>query len=306
MTETLFERYKEALRAGHVAVVRGRLEAAATAYREAIEIAADRALPRTALGGVLLRLGDPVAALEACDGALALAPDDDAALVGRAQALVVLRRTSDAAATYDRLAAIREREGRPDAVEAARRALAIEPTAERRRRHDELTGGRAQASAAGAGEPEPPVGEHEAAAAPEPVAVSEAAAAPEPPTALPVDAEGLVVDAEAALDRGDRAAAGAAALAAAVAYADQGHDEAAADACLLGIEAVPADPDLHLLLARLGIGRAGAPSADETNTRLLRLAELDGDEAAMARVRAAAAPAAEGEDPAAAPNPGPA
>ena len=107
MTETLFERYKEALRAGHVAVVRGRFEEAAAAYREAVSIAGDRAVPRTALGGVHLRLGDPLAALEAYDGALAVEPDDDASLLGRAQALVVLRRTDAAAATYDRLAGLR-------------------------------------------------------------------------------------------------------------------------------------------------------------------------------------------------------
>jgi tetratricopeptide (TPR) repeat protein len=275
MTETLFERYKEALRAGHVAVVRGRLEDAAAAYREAIAIAGDRALPRTALGGVLLRLGEPAAALEAYDGALAFAEDDDAALVGRAQALVVLRRTADAAATYDRLATARDREGRgPGALEAARRALAIEPTDARRARHDAL--------AAPGDLPEPP-GPREP--------TGEAA----PPAAPPVDAEALVVAAETALERGDRAAAGAAALAAARAHADQGHHVAAVDACLLGIEAAPADADLHLLLAQLGTGRPGAPAAGEAHARLLRLAELDGDEATAARVRAAAAALADGQ-----------
>ena len=108
MTETLFERYKEALRAGHVAVLQGRLEDAATSYRAAIAVAGDRAVPRTALGGVLLRLGEPAAALEAYDAALGLVPEDDAALLGRAQALVVLRRTTEAAATYDRLVTVRE------------------------------------------------------------------------------------------------------------------------------------------------------------------------------------------------------
>jgi tetratricopeptide (TPR) repeat protein len=263
MTETLFERYKEALRAGHVAVVRGRLDDAATAYRDAIGIAGDRVLPRAALGGVLLRLGDPAAALEAYEDALGLAPDDDAALLGRAQALVVLRRTADAAATYDRLAEVRDAGGRrADAAEAARRALAIEPTDDRRRRH---------AALAEAGEP-----------LAEPVA-------PGPPAPPPVDAEALVVEAEDALERGDRDAAGAAALAAARAYADRGLQVAAVDACLLGIEARPADADLHLLLARLGAERAGTPSPADAHQRLLRLVELDGDEAAAARVRSAVA-----------------
>ena len=139
MTETLFERYKEALRAGHVAALRGRLEDAAAAYREAISITGDRAVPRTALGGVLLRLGDPQGALEAFDGALAVEPDGDASLLGRAQALVVLRRTAEAALVYDQLAGIRFEQARlSDAAEAARRALAIEPTDERRGRHARL------------------------------------------------------------------------------------------------------------------------------------------------------------------------
>ena len=139
MTETLFERYKEALRAGHVAAVRGRLEEAVAAYREAGAIAPDRAVPRTALGAACLRLGDPEAALEAYDAALVIAPDDDAATIGRAQALVVLRRTADAAAAYDRLADIRAAGERPGAAaEAARRALAIEPTDARRARHADL------------------------------------------------------------------------------------------------------------------------------------------------------------------------
>jgi tetratricopeptide (TPR) repeat protein len=282
MTETLFERYKEALRAGHVAVVRGRLDDAAAAYRDAIAIAGDRVVPRAALGGVLLRLGDPGAALEAYDDALGLAPDDDAALLGRAQALVVLRRTADAAATYDRLAEIRDAAGRQaDAAEAARRALAVEPSDERRRRH---------AALARAGEPP-----------------AEPAVAPAPPAPPPVDAEALVVEAEDAFERGDRDAAGAAALAAARAYADRGLQVAAVDACLLGIEARPADADLHLLLAQLGVERAATsppPPADALE-RLLRLVELDGDEATVARVRAAATAGAAATSGAVTDEPGP-
>ena len=59
MSDSLFDRYREVLRAGHVAVLRGRLEDAAASYREAALLAADRALPRTALGSVQLRLGQP-------------------------------------------------------------------------------------------------------------------------------------------------------------------------------------------------------------------------------------------------------
>ena len=55
MPDPIFERYKEALKAGHVAVLRGRSDEAIAHYREAAEIAPDRPLPHTSLGGVLLR-----------------------------------------------------------------------------------------------------------------------------------------------------------------------------------------------------------------------------------------------------------
>ena len=45
MSELLYEQYKDALRRGHVAALRGRLDVAAAAYREASTIAPDRALP---------------------------------------------------------------------------------------------------------------------------------------------------------------------------------------------------------------------------------------------------------------------
>ncbi|MCU0484092.1 MAG: tetratricopeptide repeat protein [Chloroflexi bacterium] len=92
MSEPLLERYRAALASGHVALRTGRLDEAASAYREAIELGPDRAVPRRSLGVVCLRLGEPVAALTAFDGALELAPGDDEATLGRAQALVVLRR----------------------------------------------------------------------------------------------------------------------------------------------------------------------------------------------------------------------
>jgi len=46
MTDDLYERYKEALRTGHVSVLRGSLEEALAAYKLAAEIAR-RALFRT-------------------------------------------------------------------------------------------------------------------------------------------------------------------------------------------------------------------------------------------------------------------
>jgi len=83
MTDDLYERYKEALRVGHVAVLRGSLEEALVAYRAAATIAPSRALPHTSLGGVLLRLGHLEEALVAYAAAVARAPHDEGALLDR-------------------------------------------------------------------------------------------------------------------------------------------------------------------------------------------------------------------------------
>jgi len=293
MTETLFERYKEALRAGHVAVLRGRLDDAAVAYREAIAITGDRAVPRTALGGVQLRLGDPAGALETFDGALALEPDDDASLGGRAQALVVLRRTAEAAVAYDHLADVRVDRGRlPDATEAARRALAIEPTDERRRRHasllenDRATGDPTGEPASLAGD-----GGDEAAQVAADAEVDDALelAAADTPAEPPPDPEALIVAFEEAAARGDAQSAAVAALAAARAHRADGRVAAAFDACLLGIGLRPGDVELHLLLADLAVDHGWTAQAGDAYRQLLRLAELDGDAAAADLVRRTAA-----------------
>lgn len=296
MTETLFERYKEALRAGHVAVVRGRLEAAAAAYGEAIAIAPDRAVPRTSLGMVRLRLGEPEAALDAYDAALALVPDDDPSILGRAQALVVLRRTGEAARAYDELADLRAEGGRlPEAAEAARRALAIEPSDARRERHASLVARVREASgdavAAGAAALDERVAADDGAAAVDASGsgdVGGAAAAAAMISALPRP-EALVEALEMAVARGDVETAATAALAAARAYRALGHVAAASDACLEGIGARPADVELHLFLADLAVDRGWVAQAAETYRNLLRLVELDGDVVLAASVRAAAA-----------------
>ena len=74
MTDDLYERYKEALRTGHVAVLRGSLEEALAAYRLAAEIAPSRALPHTSLGGVYMRLGHLEDALTEFAAAVATVP----------------------------------------------------------------------------------------------------------------------------------------------------------------------------------------------------------------------------------------
>jgi tetratricopeptide (TPR) repeat protein len=131
---SLYEPYKDALRRGHVAALRGRLEPAIDAYVEAASIAPDRALPHAAIGGIFVRMGRMPEALEAYDRALELGPKDEASLRGRAEALRSLRRPTEAAATLDRLAEVLDGAGRlPDACDAARRALELAESKERRR-----------------------------------------------------------------------------------------------------------------------------------------------------------------------------
>jgi tetratricopeptide (TPR) repeat protein len=305
MSDALFDRYREALRAGHVAVRRGRLEAAAASYREAATLASDRAVPRTALGSVELRLGQPDQALASFDEALALAPADDAALLGRAQALVVLQRPDDAAATFDLLADARRVAGkRSEAGDALRRAMEIQPTAERRERYQGLTEelrqavGDAEAERALARalrflevesvEPVPAETPLDESASHGDAAEPGAVAAPPAEPVRAVDGDALVLAAEEAAARGDPPGAVAAAMAAARAFRAAGHPVAALDACDRGVESGPDDVDLHLLIAELAFERGALGPAGDTYRNLLRLVEIDGDGAARDRVLAAA------------------
>lgn len=131
---SLYERYKDALRRGHVASLRGRYEAAIGAYSEAAAIAPDRALPHGAIGGILVKMGRPAEALESYGRALAIAPRDEQALRGRAELLAAAGRRVEAADLLDRLADVLDGGGRlADASDAARRALELAESRERRR-----------------------------------------------------------------------------------------------------------------------------------------------------------------------------
>ena len=135
MTDDLYERYKEALRIGHVAVLRGSLEEALGAYRAAAEIAPSRALPHTSLGGALLRLGRLEEALVEFAAAIARAPHDEGALLGQAEALTAAGQRAEAARVLDHVSEIEEAAGRlPEAADTLRRALELEESPERARR----------------------------------------------------------------------------------------------------------------------------------------------------------------------------
>lgn len=135
---SLYERYKDALRRGHVAALRGRNDAAIDAYGEAAAIAPERALPHVSLGGTLLRMGRLDDAAAAYQRAIDLAPRDEGALRGLADVHARAGRRTAAADALDRLADILDADGRlADATDAARRALEL---AESRARRTQVEG----------------------------------------------------------------------------------------------------------------------------------------------------------------------
>jgi hypothetical protein len=139
MTDDLYERYKEALRNGHIAVLRGSLQEAIEAYRFASQIAPSRAAPHSALGGVYIRLGKIEEALAQYAAAVASAPRDEGALLGQAEALLSAGRRPEAAAVLDRVVEIQDAAGRlPEASDTLRRAIELEESQERTRRQRSL------------------------------------------------------------------------------------------------------------------------------------------------------------------------
>ncbi len=137
--EALYERYKDALRRGHVASLRGLLEEALTAYAEAASIAPERSTPHTSAGTALLRRARAADALRHYAAALRLSARDEAALLGRAQAFDALGRRPEAAHAFDALAEARGAAGKlADAVDAARRGLELAEGRERRRTLERL------------------------------------------------------------------------------------------------------------------------------------------------------------------------
>jgi hypothetical protein len=199
-SNSLYERYKDALRRGHVASLRGKHEAAIGAYSEAASIAPDRALPHTAIGGILVKMGRPADATESYGRALKLAPRDEAALRGQADLLTAAGQRVEAAELLDRLAEVLDGSGRlADASDAARRALELAESRERRRQVESYatrlkaaTGDDAAAKALAQvlRVLEPPVGAAAAAAVVAPEAIEPPveevpAAVPEPAEAAP-------------------------------------------------------------------------------------------------------------------------
>ena len=291
MSEALYERYKDALRRGHVAALRARYDVALAAYGEASKLAPDRALPFVGVANVLTRLGRDADALAAFDAALDRAPADEAALRGRADLLIAAGDRARAAETLDRLAGALDGAGRiAEATDAARRALEL---AESRGRRDAV---RALVERlrgeAGAGEP---AAQDALAAAlhllEEPVDLLSAKTGADGTDATLAEPEPEPFDPGAATAAVENAAAARAheeartlALVAAAGHRAAGSGAAAIDACYLALGGSPADPDLHLALAELYLDRGWRTVAADKLVLLGRLADLTDDAPTATRI----------------------
>jgi tetratricopeptide (TPR) repeat protein len=287
VSEALYERYKEALRRGHVAALRDRLDLAVEAYREAATIAPERALPHGSLGSVLVRLRRPEEGLAEYGIALKLAPRDEVAQAGRAEALAALGRAVEAADALDRLAEQQEADGKQsEALATTRRALELAESRPRRRQVEALTarltgvtGGAAADAPVKPAAPKPapaPVAppatvatkpvERPAEPPPRPEPVRAAEPRPQPKAAPAPKADGATLSAQAEdrIDAGDPETARDRLLAAAASHRAAGAIDAALDACYLALALAPADPELHLALAELYLDRGWrGPAADK-------------------------------------------
>ena len=325
--EALYERYKDALRRGHVASLRGLLEEALTAYAEAASIAPERSTPHTSAGTALLRRARAADALRHYAAALRLSARDEAALLGRAQALDALGRRPEAADAFDALAEARGAAGKlADAVDAARRGLELAEGRERRRTLERLI---ERLRASEPGEPgrialerallvldehgmvrgaarQPAIEAPGASPGPGDAEVEDGPAvgdgvpdAPVGPATVPyrraldrdlepgVEAATLAVRAEEAVEVGDRGAALERLLDLAAAHRRDGAIDGALDACYRALSVAPDDTGLHLALVELYDERGWAALAAEKLDLVEALVDLVGDAEAVGRVATA-------------------
>jgi len=326
MSQPLFELYKDALRRGHLAVIDGRLDDALVSYREAGEMAPDRALPYASIATVLHRLGRSDEAIAAFDRALELAPDDDATRRARWVALEEMGRVldtpfqsmrqdaetgadaqpsalADAAletTTLDeRLGLIPDEAPPPAAPDDAREAFG------ERGIDDEARGVLDPAARVGEGAvqigfgpgfetPGPYLPFEEGADGDGAAAVSWPAIdlpSPPPPPLVgpPPDPRLLAEEAEVLADKGDIDGARELLLTVVEAHREAGRPDAALDACLQLLAMAPGDARAHIALAGLQLDQGWRAVATDKIALLLRLTALTGDTQAEADTHALAA-----------------
>lgn len=298
MSQILFEQYKDALRRGHLAARKGRLDLAIEAYREAVTLAPDRALPHASIGFAYRRLGRPVEAEAAFGAALERSPDDEGALRGRATLRADQGRRSEAAEDFTILAAALERADRLiDACEAARRSLELAESRARRRMLQRL------AARLGELTSEPAAAETLRLAfmllepADAPVARG---FAPESPTAMPqvppaavamarLDPSARLTEAQSLIDTGNIAPGRQVLLDLASALRLDGRRDAALDVGFQLLQLDPSDFAAQIEVAAIQCENGWTRIAAEKLRLLARLAALDGDAAASAAIGSFAA-----------------
>ncbi len=219
MPDPVFERYKEALKQGHLAVFKGHHKEALARYQEAAMLADHRPLPYVSMGSVLLQMGRAQDAIAAYDEALARAPDDPQALSGKASALLAAGKRSESAELAQQVARLEADQARRRAEEAASTQAAVR------------------------------------------------AAGP----------ERLLAVAEAAFRDGHAREAIQGFVAAAVGYQQQGHLDAALDACQRALGVSLGAPAAHLQMARIYFQRGWSDRGVERLLLLTRLLTLDED-----------------------------
>lgn len=307
MSGPLFDQYKAALRRGHMSALRGDLDDALEAYREAARLVPERALPLASQGTVLHRLDRWPEAAEVFDSALRLAPDDEATLRARATAREERGMHSGAAADFERLAFALDVAGRAsEAAEAAQRANELDPQPGRAALAKRLARAARKPDVGDETAPEP-----DAVGADEPMftpvirrvvsetdaEVARAAQDVDPHTTWPAldlpspaqelvgpppDTEALMAEAAALYEGGDAAAAGEMMLTIVAVHRAAGRLDAALDVCFQLLAIAPGDPHAHLAIANLQLDRGWTPLAREKIELLLRLTSLTGDTQAEA------------------------
>ena len=311
VADALFDRYKDALRRGHVAALRGQLEKALSAYTEAATIAPERALPLNGMGTTLRRLGRDGEALAVFDRALERSAADIDALAGRADTLVALGRRVGAAEAFVDLAEVHDRAGhQTEASDAARRSLKLAESPDRGRTVARIVGrirGADMSDAARAVIARAlRVLEQSATPATTPATSDDAIASSADIMAVDSPSSGMriaasqpadedlgagpgdplerIATADAAFDAGDPVTALTAYREAVASLRVDGRWRVALDACSLALATSPTSSQVHLDLVELYLD-AGWNALAADKVRLVgRLAELDQDHATRDRL----------------------
>jgi tetratricopeptide (TPR) repeat protein len=280
VSDALYERYKDALRRGHVAAKRSHFDEALKAYGEAARLAPDRPLPLVSIGSVLLRLGKSTEAVGAFDKALEKVATDEGALRGRTDALLAVGDRVGAAETLDRLARALDGAGRTaEGVDALRHALELAESRSRREALRSMADRLLADPALAATARDAIQGAEALLRGP----IGEELPPPEPPPP-PFDPAAAMAAVEDAAERGDVEATREAALVAASGHRAAGQLHAAIDACYIALATNPDDPELHLSLAELYLDRGWRTAAADKLVLLARLVELGDDGSTRQRI----------------------